>query len=60
MSEEYKKALTDVKLKLIEEANTIRPLSYSVDCDFDWGKLGGINAAIRIIEELEKGEGNIS
>lgn len=60
MSEEYKKALTDVKLKLIEEANTIRPMSYSVDCDFDWGKLGGINAAIRIIEELEKSEGNIS
>ena len=52
MSEDYKKALTDVKLKLIEEANTIRPMSYSVDCDFDWGKLRGLNTAIRIIDEL--------
>ena len=60
MSEDYKKALADVKLKLIEEANSVRPISYSVDCDFDWGKLRGLNMAIKIIEDLEKGEGNIS
>lgn len=52
MSEDYKKALADLKLKLIAEANTIRPKSYSVDCDFDYGKLAGLNAAIRIIDEL--------
>lgn len=54
MSEDYKKALADVKLKLVAEANTIRPMSYSVDCDFDYGKLAGLNAAIKIVEELEK------
>ena len=54
MSDEYKKALVDLKTKLINEADSIRPGSYSVDCDFDWGKLAGLNTAIKIVEELEK------
>lgn len=54
MSEDYKKALTDIKLKLITEKNTIRPKSFSVDCDFDYGKIAGLHAAIKIVEELEK------
>ena len=54
MSEDYKKALTDVKLKIVQETNLIRPKSFSVDCDFDYGKLAGLNAAIRIIDDLLK------
>jgi len=54
MSEDYKKALIDTKLRILQETNLIRPKSFSVDCDFDYGKLAGLNAAIRIIDELLK------
>ena len=52
MSDDYRKALTDVKCKILYEENLIRPKSFSVDCDFDYGKIAGLHAAMRIIDEI--------
>ena len=52
MSEDYRKALADVKCKILYEENLIRPKSFSVDCDFDYGKIAGLHTALRIIDEL--------
>lgn len=52
MSEDYRKALVELKCKLLDEANAIKPKSVSVDCDFDYGKIAGLHAAMRIIDEI--------
>ena len=52
MGDEYKELLAKIKLKIANEATLITPKSYSVDCDFEYGKIAGLNAALRIIDEL--------